>query len=90
MRPRATAESGLAAGLTHLEEVDLNRAVGQVQHDGALGSEPDGEVRQPRQLVALPPRDVGAGLQQVLAHVVAEVLQQRYLVRGGAAGERER
>lgn len=71
----------------HLEEVDLNCAVGQVQHDGALGSEPDGEVRQPRQLVALPPRDVGAGLQQVLAHVVAEVLQQRYLCEErGASG----
>lgn len=55
-----------------------------MQHDGALGSEPHGKVGQPRQLVALPPRDVGARLQQVLAHVVAEVLEQRDL-----RGERE-
>lgn len=61
---------------THLEEVDLNGAVGQVQHDGALGPEPEGEVGQPGQLVPFPPGDVGAGLQQVLAHVVAEVFQQ--------------
>lgn len=50
-----------------------------MQDDGALGPEPEGQVGQPGQLVSFPPRDVGAGLQQVLAHVVAEVFQQRYL-----------
>lgn len=70
---------------THLEEVDLHGAVGEVQDDGALGAEPQGEVGETRQLVAVPPRHVGAGLQQVLAHVVAEVFQQRDLEkkRGG-------
>lgn len=63
----------------HLKEVDLNCAVGEVQDDGALGSEPQGEVRQSRQLVSFPPGDVGARFQQVLAHVVAEILQQCYL-----------
>lgn len=65
--------------MSHLEEVDLNGAIAQVQDDGALGSEPEGEIGQPRQLVSFPPRDVGAGLQQVLAHVIAEIFQQRYL-----------
>lgn len=65
--------------MSHLEEVDLNGAVAQVQDDGALGSEPEREIGQPRQLVSFPPRDVGASLQQVLTHVVAEILQQRYL-----------
>lgn len=64
---------------SHLEEVDLNGAVAQVQDDGALGPEPQGQVGQPRQLVSFPPRDVGPGLQQVLAHVITEVFQQRYL-----------
>lgn len=63
----------------NLEEVDLHGAVGEVQDDGALGSEPKGEVRQTCQLVSFPPCDVGASLQQVLAHVVAEIFQQRYL-----------
>lgn len=67
--------------VSNLEEVDLNGAVGEVQDDGTLCSEPEGEVRQPRQLVSFPPCYVGAGLQQVLAHVVAEVFQQRYLQR---------
>lgn len=65
--------------MSNLEEVDLNGAVGEVQDDGALGSEPEGEVRQPCQLVSFPPRNVGTGLQQVLAHVIAEIFQQRYL-----------
>lgn len=69
--------------MSHLKEVDLNGAVGEVQDDGALGSEPEGEVRQSCQLVSFPPRDVGAGLQQVLAHVIAEIFQQRYLQKGG-------
>lgn len=65
--------------VSNLEEVDLNGAVGEVQDDGALGSEPEGEVRQSCQLVSFPTCDVGAGLQKVLAHVVAEILQQGYL-----------
>ena len=65
--------------MSHLEEVDLHGAVGEVQDDGALGPEPEREVRQPRQLVSVPPRHVGSGLQQVLAHVVTEIFQQRYL-----------
>lgn len=65
--------------MTNLEEVDLNGAVAQVQDDGAFGSEPQGEVRQPRQLVPVPSRHVGPGFQQVLAHVVAKVFQQGYL-----------
>lgn len=68
-------------GGPHLEEVDLHSAVGEVQHDGALGSEPDGQVRQPRQLVALPPCNVGARLQQMLAHVIAKVFEQRDLCK---------
>jgi len=59
-----------------LEEVHLHGAVGEVQHDGAARAEPEREVGQARQLVAVTPRHVGAGLQQVLAHVVAEVLEQ--------------
>lgn len=65
---------------SNLEEVDLDRAVAEVQDDGALCSKPQREVRQPRQLVPFPPRHVGAGLQQVFAHVVTEVLKQRYLI----------
>lgn len=65
--------------MSHLEEVDLDGAIAQVQDDGALGSEPEGEIGQSRQLVSLPPRHVGAGLQQVLTHVIAEIFQQRYL-----------
>lgn len=67
--------------MSHLEEVDLNGPVGQVQHDGALGAEPQGEIRQTCELVSFTPRNVGTGLQQVLAHVIAEIFQQRYLQR---------
>lgn len=70
-----------ASARSNLEEVDLHGAVAEVQHDGALGAEPQGQVGQPRQLVTLPWRHVGARLQQVLAHVVAEVLQQGDLRR---------
>lgn len=65
--------------VSNLEKVDLNGAVGEVQDDGALGSEPEGKVRQPCQLVSFSPRNVGAGLQQVLTHIIAEIFQQRYL-----------
>lgn len=65
--------------VANLEEVDLNSAVAEVQDDGALGSEPEGEVGQSGQLVPFPPRNVGAGLQQVLTHVIAEIFQQRDL-----------
>lgn len=60
----------------HLEEVDLHTAVAEVQHDGAAGAEPGAQVGQPGQLVAFPGRDVGPRLQQVLAHVVPEVLEE--------------
>ena len=62
-----------------LEEVDLHAAVAEVQHNGALGAEPVAQEGQARQLVSVPRRDVGARLQQVLTHVVPEVLQQRDL-----------
>lgn len=65
--------------LSNLEEVDLNGAVTEVQDDGTFGPEPQGEVRQPRQLISVPSRHVGPRFQQVLAHVVAEVLQECYL-----------
>lgn len=71
---------------TNLEEIDLNGAVGEVQDDGALRSEPQGQIRHPCQLVSFPPCHVGAGLQQVLAHVIAEVFQQRYLQRRNKCG----
>lgn len=61
---------------SYLEKVDLNGAVSEVKDDGALCPEPEGEVGQPRQLIAFPPCNVGAGFQQVFAHVVAEVLEQ--------------
>lgn len=59
----------------HLEEVDLHGAVAEVQDDGAAGAEPRAEVGQPGQLVPFPRRDVRPCLQQVLAHVIAEVFQ---------------
>lgn len=62
-----------------LEEVDLHGAVAEVQHDGALSAEPVAQEGQAGELVAVPRRDVGARLQQVLTHVVTEVLQQRDL-----------
>lgn len=61
--------------LPHLEEVDLHGAVAEVQGDGSAGAEPRAEVGQPGQLIPLPRGDVGARLQQVLAHVVPEVFQ---------------
>lgn len=74
------ADGGEEVGrIAHLKEVDLNGAVGEVQDDGALGSEPKGEVWQSCQLVSFPPGNVGTSFQQVLAHVVAEIFQQGYL-----------
>lgn len=58
---------------SHLEEVDLNSAVSEVQDDGALGSEPEGKVRQTCQLVSFPSRNVCAGLQQMFTHVIPEI-----------------
>ena len=58
-----------------LEEVDLHSAVGEVQHDGTAGAEPVREVGQASQLIPVASCHVGAGLQQVLAHVVTEVLE---------------
>lgn len=64
---------------TNLEEVDLHRAVAQVEHDGALCAEPVAQVGQPRELVSVTWRYVSACFQQVLTHVVPEILQQRDL-----------
>lgn len=69
-------------GPAHLEEVDLHTAITEVQDDGAAGAEPGPQVGEPGQLVTFPRRDVGARLQQVLAHVVSEVLQEGDLVGG--------
>lgn len=69
---------------THLEEVDLHAAVAQVQDDGAARAEPGAQVGQPGQLIPFPRRDVGTRLQQVLAHVVPEILEE-----GDLGGERE-
>ena len=66
----------------HLEEVNLHGAVGEVQHDGALGPEPVAEVGQARQLVPVTAHHVCPRLHQVLAHIVTEVLQQRDLCGG--------
>lgn len=63
-------ESG---GWAHLEEVDLNGAVGEVQDDGALGSEPEGKVRQPCQLVSFSSRNVCTSFQQMFTHVIPEI-----------------
>lgn len=65
--------------MSNLEEVDLNSAVREVQHDGAFCPEPQGEIWQPCQLISFPPCYVRASLQQVFTHVIAEVFQQRYL-----------
>lgn len=69
-------------GPAHLEEVDLHTAITEVQDDGTAGTEPGPQVGEPGQLVAFPRRDVGARLQQVLAHVVSEILQEGDLVGG--------
>lgn len=64
---------------TNLEEVDLHSAVAEVEHDGALRAEPVAQVGQACELVPVTRRYVSACFQQVLAHVVPEVLQQRDL-----------
>lgn len=61
---------------TNLEEVDLHRAVAQVEHDGALRAEPVAQVGQACEFVSVTRRYVSTRLQQVLAHVVPEILQQ--------------
>lgn len=47
-----------------------------MEHDGALRAEPVAQVGQARELVSVARRDVSTRLQQVLAHVVPEILQQ--------------
>lgn len=59
----------------HLEEVDLHSAITEVQDDGTAGPEPVPQVGQAGQLVPFPGRDVCPCLQQVLTHVIPEVLQ---------------
>lgn len=61
---------------THLEEVDLEGAVAEMQHDGALGAKPVAEVRQAGELVPVAGCYVGARFQQVFAHVVPEIPQE--------------
>ena len=69
-------------GPAHLEEVDLHTAITEVQDDGTAGAEPGPQVGEPGQLVTFPRCDVGTRLQQVLTHVVSEVLQEGDLVGG--------
>ena len=63
-----------------LEEVDLHGAVGQVHHHSSAGPEPGLQGGDPGQLVLLPHLHVGARLQQMLLHVVPEVVQQLHLL----------
>ena len=63
-----------------LEEVDLDGAVGEVHHHSSAGPEPGLQGGDPGQLVLLPHLHVGARLQQVLLHVVPEVVQQLHLL----------
>lgn len=65
----------------HLEEVDLHSSVAEVQHDGALCAEPVAKVRQSGELIAVPGSDVCPGFQQVLAHVIPEILEEGNLRR---------
>lgn len=60
---------------SYLEEVDLNRSIAEVQDDGALGSKPEAEVRQPGQFITFTARNVGTSFQEMLTHVVAEIFQ---------------
>ena len=61
---------------------DLESAVAQMKHDGIAGAEPAAEERHAGHLlwILLLRRDVLAGLQQVLRHVAAEVLEERHLL----------
>ena len=63
-----------------LEEVDLHGAVSEVHHHGPAGPEPGLQGGDTRQLVLLPHLHVGARLQEVLLHVVPEVVQQLHLL----------
>ena len=62
-----------------LEEIDLHGAVGEVHDDGPAGAEPGLEGGDPGELVLLPHLHVGPGLQQVLLHVVTEIVQEFHL-----------
>ena len=63
-----------------LEEVDLDGAVGEVHHHSSAGPEPGLQGGDPGQLILLPHLHVGARLQQVLLHVVPEVVQELHLL----------
>lgn len=84
--PRPTRAPGQAPtptpspGPAHLEEIDLHTAIAEVQDDGTAGAKPGAQVGQPGQLVTFPGRDIGPCLQQVLAHVVPEILKEGDLV----------
>lgn len=52
-----------------------------MQHDGALRAEPVAKVRQSGELIAVPGSDVCPGFQQVLAHVIPEILEEGNLRR---------
>ena len=62
------------------EEVYLHRPVGEVHHYSSAGSEPGLECGDTRQLVLLPHLHVSPGLEQVLLHVVPEVVQELHLL----------
>lgn len=60
----------------------LQNTVGEMEDDGRAGPEPRPQVRQPDSLF-LPLSRRAPCLQQVLAHVAAEVLEQRDLLEEG-------
>ena len=66
-----------------LEEVDLHGAVSEVHHHGPASSEPGLEGGNTGELVLLPDLHVGPGLEEVLLHVVPEVVQQLPLLLHG-------
>ena len=70
---------------------DLEGSVGEVHHHRSGSSEPGLERRNPGEFVALPDLDVGAGFQQVLLHVVHEIMKQLHLFLevGGEDGQGE-
>lgn len=63
-----------------MEKVHLKNSIAQMQHNRRLCAEPGVQTRQTRQLVPFTRRNVGAGLQQMFAHIGTEVAQQRHLL----------
>ena len=62
---------------------NLNGSVGHLHDDGPGRPEPGLERGDPGELVAFSDLDVGAGLEEVLLHVVAEVVQELDLLLQG-------